>query len=431
MHRCLILDADCFTGPNKDLVLDWIESCEYDFNDIFLIGKDIRETKRWKELMDWWFPNGNVVVYRPRQGKDTTESWISFVLGNLLGKCECLPDIHREVVLLSTRSAVPNFVPILAERGTRVIVLSSTKSKLLGNNTPNVEIVEMQAPVISVPNTNPAARQIPDIPEWGRNQSVNMKPKIGFEIISVPSMQLHSSPRFIPFPETSPITIGKHAPSTICLEAWDVAKKGLYSPHVEIEFVPIPTSRWQLRSCHGHRTGSNGVSVNGKIVDAASLAVPLKNGDEVCIGGFRLSFMTDRFEELLRYEDPYQLVKDIELGLKRISETDKIKIRDLVDGEDMTGQAITSWKQVSWGQFDEIVTKLWDKPCFRAVQKHIESIDDLRQLLNKVKNARNTIGHPIRGDIKSIQKRHIVELHQLLNLSGSTFCRRDSTEDAR
>lgn len=280
----------------------------------------------------------------------------------------------------------------------------------------------MQTSSPSSANDRFAMPQEPCVPEWALKELLDEQKKIGFEVLSVPSTRIAPPPRFIPFPEATKFTVcGKpHAnkqsvcPESIQLEAWEDVRKGLYDPHVEIEYAPLPKSCWYIRSLHGFRRGTHGVVVRGKTIQAATGAVPLANGDEVCLGMFKFRFRTERFEEILRYEDPYQLVKEIELDLKQIADADEIGITDLVQAKDMQGCPIKSWKQVSWSQFENIVTNLWDKPSFQKIREGIESIQELCCLIKKAKNARNIVGHPIRGDLRPVEKKHVVQLYQLL-----------------
>lgn len=415
--RYLVFDVDCFTGANQEPALDWLENSPFDFDSIFVFGKQLRELKECAALMKERFPSADIQIRRSEQQKGATEAWCAFFLGVIWSECNRHPSGQTEVFLFTTKWVVPSFVPELTNRGVHVFVPDSSKARLLDEGDSNISILKLDLPFNSASKHDkaPCGSRMPD---WALRTLSAEEMRIGFEVLAVPSQELAPAPQFIPFPDAAPITIGKNAPSSIQLGMWDSSKKGLYSPHVEIEYIQMPASRWVLRSLHGHRTGSNGVAVNGRLLSAASQAVSLKNGDDLLLGGFHLRFRTDQFEELLRYEDSYQLVKDIELRLKEIADSDQIEITELIQGYDMTGVPIKSWKQVSWGQFEEILTKLWDKPGFMKIRSAIESLDDLRLLLNKVKNARNVVDHPIRGDIKLIQKKHIVELYQLLNISN-------------
>ena len=417
MKRFLVFDVDCFSGANSQPVLDWLESINFDFDAIIVLGKQLPELKYTETLMKERFPSASTQAKRPAKQKGTTESWCAFILGVILGECNQSQSNQMEVFLFTTRDVVPNFVPELTKQGIRVIVPQSPKTNFLDATDSKISIIKLPLLQHNTFNKQNQVSQRPRIPDWASRPLSTEELRIGFEVLAVPSQRTAPAPQFIPFPNTAPITIGKCSPSSLQLELWDVAKKGLYSPHVEIEYIQMPISRWVLRSLHGHRTGSNGVSINGHLLSASSQAVSLENGDEILLGSFHLRFRTDKYEELLRYEDSYQLVKEIELRLKQIADSDQIEISDLIHGNDMTGIPIRSWKQVSWGQFEEILTNLWNKPSFVKIRDAIESLDDLRTLLHKVKNARNVVGHPIRGDLKLIQKKHIVELYQLLNIT--------------
>ena len=412
MKRFLIIDSDCFAGVRQGIVLDSVKEMA-GIDSAFVVGKNSCENRRLQRLITSGLSFAHVKVFRSGPQKGATSAWCAFLLGIILGECSNINSDKPEVVLFSTKWIVPSFVPELAKRGIRVMVPESLQANKLKETVPECSILRLnkQNDVSSHEvRLTPGAHMVPD---WVQSNLSPERMKIGFEVIAVPSQQVIPSPSFIPFPDVLPITIGSDAPSSIQLGVWDV-KKGLYSPHVEINYIPIPSSQWHIRSLHGHRRGTKNVSVNGQSIQANTPTTSLKNGDEVVLGQFHFRFRTDRYEELFRYEEPYQLVKDIELRLKQIAESDQVDITDLVDGNDMLGNPIKSWKQVSWGQFEEILTKLWDKPAFQRVREEIESFDDLRALFNKVKNARNTVGHPIRGNLKLIQRRHVVELYQLL-----------------
>jgi len=412
MKRFLIVDSDCFCGVRQGIVLDCVKEMD-GLDSVFVIGKNSCETHRLQGLIKSRFSFAHIKVFRPGPQKGAASAWCAFLLGIILGECSNINSDKPEVLLFSTKWIVPSFVPELAKRGVRVMVPESVQANMLKKTVPECSILKLNTQNDSSSHDVRLTPEIHMVPDWVQCKLSPERMKIGFEVISVPSQQVVPSPSFIPFPDILPITIGNDAPSSIQLGAWDV-KKGLYSPHIEINYIPIPSSQWYIRSLHGHRRGNKNVSVNGQSIQANTPTTSLKNGDEVVLGQFHFRFRADRFEELLRYEEPYELVKEIELRLKQIADADQVDIKDLRNGNDMCGNPIKSWKQVSWGQFEEILTKLWDKPSFRHVRNEIESFEDLRTLFNKVKNARNTVGHPIRGNLKLIQRRHLVELYRLL-----------------
>ena len=423
MRNVLVFDSDRFTGPDWNTALGWIESIDQVFDAIFVIGKQENGLKQTNRLLSWWFPDANIRVIRTEQEKGSTEAWCAFLLGKLLGEACNTPDAPFGIVILSTRWILASFVPELAERGFFVKLPESRHSLFLSKDFANVTILKM--PDVSTTKLQKAHDEQPcRLPDWVASSAIDSK--IGFDVLAVPSERLAPRPSFIPFPNPMsslgdssttdylPITIGKDAPSSLQLHIWEEGKKGIYSPHIEIDYEPFPRAKWVLRLCHGHRTGNNGVWVNDTLVTAAKGAITIKNGDEVQLGRFQLRFKTDRFEELLRYEEPYHLVKAIELRVKELADIAHAGIADLAHGNDMLGKPIEEWKQVSWGQFQAILKSLWDEPSFNGIRSKIESRRRLMSLLHHVKESRDTIGHPLKGEIDKIQKRDVVELFMLL-----------------
>ena len=233
-------------------------------------------------------------------------------------------------------------------------------------------------------------------PHWYNPEYQSKSSDIGLQCITVPHENNLKKPSFIPFDSGSRlVTIG--GDSDISLSLWD-SSKGLYPSHVEIEYRPLPESRWFIRSLRGVRRGNKAVLVNNKMISAASSYVSIVDGDEITLGGFEFIFKTSRLEELIRYENPESLMVTIETLIKSHVERYSVTLVPPGLSEEVTVQDSSTggsvWTHAYLRHYGIFIQHNWDHELSQGFRSQFKNIMKFKHDMIKLNGIRNLIMHP-------------------------------------
>lgn len=247
-----------------------------------------------------------------------------------------------------------------------------------------------------------------NIPEWYNPNYQAGQQDIGILCEKVPNETQIQKPSFIPFDSKMRIiSVGRSA--DISLELWDNSK-GLYPKHVEIEYQPLPESRWFIRSLRGVRRGNKTVLINNKMISAASSNVGINNEDMITLGGFEFTFKTSRLEELIRYESPESLMVYIEKAIKTHVErypTESVpsSLKEEVVVHDNSNGGST-WTHAYLRHYGIFLQHNWNHSLSHSFRDQYKNVMKFKQDMIKLNGIRNKVMHP-KEDISTKDKKFL------------------------
>ena len=247
-----------------------------------------------------------------------------------------------------------------------------------------------------------------NIPEWYNPNYPSGLQDIGLHCEKVPNETLFQKPSFIPFDSKKRIiSVGRSA--DISLELWDNSK-GLYPKHVEIEYQPLPESRWFIRSLRGVRRGNKTVLINNKMISASSSNVGINNEDMITLGGFEFTFKTSRLEELIRYESPESLMVYIEKAIKTHVErypTESVpsSLKEEVVVHDNSNGGST-WTHAYLRHYGIFLQHNWNHLLSHSFRDQYKNVMKFKQDMIRLNGIRNKVMHP-KEDISTRDKKFL------------------------
>ena len=245
---------------------------------------------------------------------------------------------------------------------------------------------------------NPSAENSHEsnLPEWYNPNYQIGKDDIGLYCTNVPDETRLQKPTFIPF-DKKMRTVSVGSSADISLELWDNAK-GLYPKHVEIEYQPLPDSKWFIRSLRGVRRGNKTVLINNQLISAASSNVNINAKDKITLGGFEFIFKTSRLEELIRYESPESLMVYIEKAIKTHVERYPVKSVPLSLKDDVKVQENSEggsiWTHAYLRHYGIFLQHNWNHPLTHSFRDQYKNVMKFKKNMIELNNVRNMIMHP-------------------------------------
>ena len=398
MSAILIIDGDSITGVFAEKLLSLLTTSNHDIAKAYIASKDSSVRVKYRNRLIAINPDVELVEKEASSQPNDADIICAVWAGMIITELEYRrSEIDETVVfVMSHDKLVISIARFFIEAGISVCLPNTPIASVVDYSNNLVTIIDIEAKAIPKPTP------IYDLPDW-YNTNDQIKMSIGLRCIKVPNESIAPAPVCIPFLESQQkITIGKQG--TISLAPWD-EPEGLYSPHVEIEYHPSPLSEWTIRAFKGMRRGRKATLVNDKHISATSGSVAIHCGDTIALGGFLFVFETNRIEEYVRYEDPAEMIIDIEKHYKELvsSIPQNCLPRYLID--DLTVDGVFSWEHAYFKDYRRAIISNWNSSAIDTIRNYFSDKQEFKELSVDINRIRNLIMHPSKGALSEEDRR--------------------------